>query len=821
MNASTSWLSQFVDTGLTPEQLADLITRRVATVDAVEPLRADLSSIVVGRVLTADRHPDSDHLWLTTVDAGGSEPLEVICGAPNVTAGTKYPFAPVGATLPGGLKIEKRKIRGRVSNGMLCSSRELGLGTDHEGILPLSTEAAPGTPLLKVLEGADTRLVVDVLANRPDLLSHRGLAREIAAATSKQLKSPAVIDVQAPAPIPTFASGMTAGVRVVVDHATDSPAYMGVVIRGVRIGASPQWLIDRLTAVGVRSINNLVDATNYMLHGFGQPMHAFDLDALRGGVVHVRRAKAGESLVTLDGVSRTLDAEMLVIADAERAQGLAGIMGGRTSEVSDKTVNVFLEVATFDPRRTRRTSRALGLSTDASYRYERGVPQELPADVYRTTLQLILELCGGAIAGAPSLVTAPERERHKLTLRAARVRTILGVDIPSAESARLLNAVGFEAVPIEGDLAVTAPWFRTDIAREIDLIEEVARLRGYETFPSDLRPYRPSAVPDPALLDTTRRLTDALVGLGFLEARPLSFVADAGPEGVRLRNPLGDSEPYLRSDLLGPLSRRAEYNLDRKQGDLRLFEIGTVFLSGENAFLPNESPRPNARPIEQTHVAALMMGARRPPHFTEPDPPAFDEWDAKDIAERLASLAFPDAPISMRPGSPNVAIWLVYAGGKAIGIVTRVLLDAPAWARPAYGIELWLETTPTDPVAPPGANAYATVAGSAKARVVPRYVAPPTFPAVERDVSLLVPDSLEGGAGEVERVLKAEGGLLEEIRLVSEYRGPGVEAGDRSVTWRLTFRHPTRTLTEKEVDERQRKLLRTLETELGVRQRAI
>ncbi len=810
MNASTSWLSQFVDTGLTPAQLADLITRHVATVDAVEPLRADLSSIIVGRVLTADRHPDSDHLWVTTVDAGGPEPLEVICGAPNVTAGTKYPFAPVGATLPGGLKIEKRKIRGRVSNGMLCSSRELGLGADHEGILPLSTDAPPGTPFLRVLPDADTRLVVDVLANRPDLLSHRGLAREIAAATGKSLRSPAVIDIQAPAPIPTFASGETAGVRVVVEHATDSPAYMGVVIRGVKVGPSPQWLIDRLTAVGVRSINNLVDATNYMLHGFGQPMHAFDLDALRGGVVQVRRAKAGESLVTLDGVSRTLDPEMVVIADAERAQGLAGIMGGRTSEVSDKTVNVFLEIATFDPRRTRRTSRALGLSTDASYRYERGVPQELPADVYRATLQLIIELCGGTIAGAPAVVTAPERERHKLTLRAARVRTILGVDISSAESARLLNAVGFEAVPIEGDLAVTAPWFRTDIAREIDLIEEIARLRGYETFPSDLRPYRPSAVPDPALLDTTRRLTDALVGLGFLEARPLSFVADAGPDGVRLRNPLGDSEPYLRSDLLGPLSRRAEYNLDRKQGDLRLFEIGTIFLRDEGT-----------RPIEQVHVAALMMGARRPPHFTEPDPPVFDEWDAKDIAERLASLAFPGAPISMRPGSPDVAIWKVHAGGFAIGIVTRVPLDAPAWARPAYGIELWLETTPTDPVAKPGANAYATVAESAKGRVVPRYVAPPTFPAVERDVSLLVPDSLEGGAGEVERVLKAEGGLLEEIRLVSEYRGPGVDAGDRSVTWRLTFRHPTRTLTEKEVDERQRKLLRTLETELGVRQRAI
>jgi len=295
-----------------------------------------------------------------------------------------------------------------------------------------------------------------------------------------------------------------------------------------------------------------------------------------------------------------------------------------------------------------------------------------------------------------------------------------------------------------------------------------------------------------------------------LEARPLSFVADAGPEGVRLRNPLGDSEPYLRSDLLGPLSRRAEYNLDRKQGDLRLFETGTIFLRGETP-----------RPIEQVHVAALMMGARRPAHFTEPDPPAFDEWDAKGVAERMATLAFPDAEITLRPASSAGALWTVRVGGKAIGYVTRVSLDAPAWAKPAFGIELWLETTPTDPVAPPGANAYSGLTDAPKTRRAPKYVAPPTHPAVERDVSLLVPDSLAGGAGEVERVLKAEGGVLEDVRLVSEYRGPGVDAGERSVTWRLTFRHPTRTLTEKEVDERQRKLLRTLETELGVRQRAV
>jgi phenylalanyl-tRNA synthetase beta chain len=797
MNASTGWLSAFVDHGLAPAQLADLITSRVATVDAVEPLRADLSSIIVGRVLTAERHPDSDHLWLTTVDAGGPEALEVVCGAPNVTAGTKYPFAPVGATLPGGLKIEKRKIRGRTSNGMLCSSRELGLGADHEGILPLDTDAQPGTPLLKVLSGADTRLIVDVLSNRPDLLSHRGLAREIAAATGKPLRAPVepgVLDIPVPNPIPIFASGATAGVRVIVDDAADSAAYMGVVIRGVRIGPSPQWLVDRLTAVGVRAINNLVDATNYMLHGYGQPMHAFDLDRL-DGVVVVRRARVDEKLVTLDGVERALDPEMVVIADGTRAQGLAGIMGGRTSEVSDATINVFLEIATFDPRRTRRTSRALGLSTDASYRYERGVPQELPGDVYSATLHLILSLCGGTIAAAPTLVTAPEVQRHRVTLRTKRVRTILGVDVSAAESARLLGAVGFDAVQIEGDLSVAAPWFRSDIAREIDLAEEVARLRGYETFPSELRPYRPSAVPDPALLDTTRRLTDALVGLGFLEARPLAFVADAGPEGVRLRNPLGDSEPFLRSDLLGPLSRRAEYNLDRKQGDLRLFEIGTVFRK-----------HTGPRPIEEVRVAALMMGARRPPHFTEPDPPAYDEWDAKGIAERLFSVAFPDLPIDLRPASEGDTLWTIETDSRAIGTVSRLRLDAPAWAKPAFGIEFLLETTTTEPVAPP------------KARHAAKYVAPPTFPAVDRDVSLIVPDSLDGGAGAVEGVLRAEGGVLENVRLVSEYR---LTDGTRSVTWRLTFRHPTRTLTEKEVDERQRKLLRTLETELGVRQRAV
>ncbi len=549
MNVSVAWLSAFVDSGLTAIGLRDLITARVATVDAVEPLRADLAALVVGRVLTAERHPDSDHLWVTTVDAGGPAPLDVICGAPNVTVGVRYPFAPVGTTMPGGLTIEKRKIRGRISNGMLCSARELGLGTDHDGILPLDTDVPPGTPLLQALPLGDTRLVIDILPNRPDLLSHRGIAREIAAATGQPLRTPAepdvLMDVPVPAPIPTRASGMSAGVQIIVEQATDAPAYLGLIVRGIRVAPSPPWLVERLAAVGVRAINNVVDVTNYMLHGYGQPMHAFDLDRLTPGddgspMVVVRRARAGERLVTLDGVDRALDTDAIVIADAARAIAVAGVMGGRATEVTDATTNIFVEIATFDARRVRRTRRRLGLSTDASYRFERGVPAELPGDVAAHAARLLLALAGGALGGAPSLVAAAEGAPPRLALRAARVQRVLGVPVASLESARLLGAVGFKTAALEADLTVRPPWYRPDVTREIDVIEEVARLRGYDSFPSDLRPYRPSAVPDAPMVATSRRVRDCLVGLGFLEARPMPFVVDAGPDGVRVRNPLGD-----------------------------------------------------------------------------------------------------------------------------------------------------------------------------------------------------------------------------------------------------------------------------------------
>jgi phenylalanyl-tRNA synthetase beta chain len=820
MNASVEWLSAFVDSGLSPRELRDLITERAATVDAIEPVRADLAALVVGRVVEAARHPDSDHLWVTRVDAGGPELLDVVCGAPNVTAGAKYPFAPVGTAMPNGIKIERRKIRGQVSNGMLCSARELGLGEDHDGILALETTAAPGTPLLDAVPIGDTRLVIDVLPNRPDLLSHQGVAREIAAATGKPLRVPAVPGGEATAqpagvapPVRVDRAGTTDGVRVTVDDSTGCPAYLGVVIRGVRVAASPPWLVARLAAVGMRSISNVVDVTNYMLHGYGQPMHAFDLAHLgRDPAIHVRRAHAGERLTTLDGVDRVLDASILVIADAAHAQGIAGVIGGEGSEVSADTTDIFLEIASFDPRGVRSARRSLGVTTDASFRFERLVPATSPMDTYATVVRLMTAVAGGRVVAPPVLVApALKPLRHRLRLRPERVAQVLGVPVPAAECVALLASVGFEAAVRDGALDVTPPAWRTDIAGEIDLVEEVARLRGYGSFPTELRAYRIGTVPDDPLVARSARLRELLVGMGFIEVRPMPFVPEPSPDGtsIQVSNPLAGNESYLRSDLLGSVARRAEFNLARMEGDLRLFEIGTVF---------RRQPDTPGRPAEEVRVGILCMGARRPPHFTDPSPPVWDEWDAKALAEAVAAVAYPGASVVMEPGAVPGTLWRIRADAADVGRVSILVLDAPPWASTAYGAEILLETTDVADVAPPGRHAPAIAEVRLSRESVPRYRRPPAFPAVRADVTLLVPESVSAGAVEAV-LLGAKEPMLERIDLLSQFYGDNVPAGHRSLTWRLTFRHPERTLREKEVEARRDKLLRALETHLGVRQR--
>ncbi|HEX5829379.1 MAG TPA: phenylalanine--tRNA ligase subunit beta [Gemmatimonadaceae bacterium] len=800
MNASLDWLSQFAPTGRTAREVAELLTMRAATVEGVEQLRADLAQVVVGRVLEAVPHPNSDHLWLTKVDAGGGEPLAVVCGAPNVKQGAKYPFAPVGTTLPGGLTLERRKIRGEYSNGMLCSARELGLGDDHDGILELQTPAAPGTPFLEAVPAGDVRLVVDVLPNRPDLLSHEGLGRELAAAAGVALRQPpeladaAAIAAALPAPERGIAEVRAAGVTVRIDDAEGCPLYAAALIRGVAVGPSPEWLRRRIEAVGGRSISNIVDVTNYMLHGFGQPMHAFDLGRLAGPAIVVRNARAGERLVTLDGVERQLAPHMTVIADAERAQAVAGVMGGRESEVGEGTRDILLEVALFDRKRVRATRRALGLSTDASYRFERGIDPSLPERLCALAAALVVQVAGGTVEGVAIAGAAPPAPAP-LALRPERAALVIGTPVTPAECAALLESVGC-AVRTGEPLSVAPPSWRGDLVAEIDLVEEVARLYGYERLPDEIRAFRPSSAPDHPLVAVTRRVQTTLAGAGLFEVRPLPFVAGGDDTHVRVRNPLAENEAHLRLSLLEALARRAEHNLAHMTGDVRLFEVGTAF-----------RPSGEARPHEELRVAALVMGRRRPPHFTEPKPPLFDEWDAKALGELIAHAARPGAEVRMVPVGVEDRLWHVEVDGERSGEVRRVPLDAPVWAAPAFGVELRLGDVEAMAAQPAG-----------RAQVV-RYRALPVTPAAEFDLALVVPDALP--AERVAAVLRFHAGeLLERLEVFDEFRGPGVPEGHRSLAWRVVLRHPERTLRDKEIEGRRARLVRALEEELNVRVRA-
>jgi len=800
MNASYEWLRAFVPFALTPTELRDLLTSRCATVDDLIGVRDDLRDIVIGRVVEAARHPNSDHLWLTKVDAGTGTVLDVVCGAPNVTVDTLYPFAPVGAVLPGGMKIEKRKIRGETSEGMLCSAKELGLGQDTEGIMALQIDAAPGTKFVEALPIGDTRLVIDVLPNRSDLLSHEGLAREIAAATGGTVTRPEIKEEKSfliRTHTVKATSGKVGDVTVRLEDSDGCLRYAGAVITGLKVGPSPDWLVQRLESVGSRPINNVVDVTNYMLLGFGQPMHAFDLEQIARSTVVVRKTRGEELIKTLDGVDRTLPPGAVVIGDAERAQAIAGIIGGSGSEVSETTTDIFLEVAAFNPTRIRAARRTLGISTDASYRFERGVDVEAIPGLVDYAVRLILSVAGGTPQGSPiDLYPLPKRP-VPISLKLPRAARLLGEPVDAGEVERNLRLIGFRIAPEAKDvLKVSPPSWRHDVRGEVDLAEEIARLRGYDTFSSELRPFRASAVPDAPLVAVTNRVQGTLVGAGLNEVRPMPFVAGGKGAKVRITNPLAEDEAFLRGDLLTTLVGRAEHNLSRMQGNVRLFEIGTAFFAGEAA---NTSGSKGALPREEMHVAALVMGQRAPTHFTKAVQPSFDEWDIKYLAELAAAAAFPAGVVKLVPSSGQV-LWDISVDGKVVGAARRLTLDAPVWARPAFGIEINLEAIPQ-------------VAALNKT-----YRAIPVTPRAQVDLALVAATQVT--AAQIEAVIRREAGaLLETLTLFDEFIGQGIPEGSRSLAWALTFRDPERTLKDREVQESAEKIVKALEGELGVRQR--
>ncbi|MEJ2185402.1 MAG: phenylalanine--tRNA ligase subunit beta [Gemmatimonadota bacterium] len=805
-----------------PERVAERLAMYGAPVDEMVPLGADLGDVVVGRVLETNAHPDADRLSVCQVDAGG-DPVEVVCGAPNVRAGALYPFAPVGATLPGGLAIRAAKIRGVTSRGMLCSERELALGRDHTGIMEIRGDVKPGTALIDALGLDDVRLVVDVTPNRPDLLSHLGVARELAPGGVADLVLPEIPDdtgAAAQAADLEFRraveTGSVDGVSVRIEDPAGCPRYIAAVVRGIRVAPSPEWLAGRLRAAGLRPINNVVDATNYVLLELGQPLHAFDLGRLEGPEIRVRRAQAGERIVTLDGEKHTLSERMVVIADAERPVAVAGVMGGEDSEVGEATTDVLLECALFDPKSIRATRNALGMSTDASYRFERGVDVEGMERAARRAVELILALAGGTLATEAADVYPDEQAPPVVSLRPSRVARVLGAELEEMAIVGYLEPLGFEALEQGRDrIAFRIPGYRRyDVSREVDLIEEVARRHGYDVFPDTLHPFRPSTVPDDPLLAFQARLRAALVGAGFMEARHVPFVPDAEGD-VELLHPLSQEESRLRRELAPRLVRAVEANFAHGVRHVRLFELGTVF----------GTAAPGEQPAEAVRVAAVFTGARHAPHWSGEEE-SFDVWDVKGVLDRVAGVLGLDnsVPVNAAPASGSAAaspagsggplltppasvlegggLFLLRSGTATVGVAGRVredALDAPAWAAPVWAVEVTL----TDAMLQPG---------------VPRYQPLPAFPPIERDLALLVPDALAAErVGTVAR--DAAGDLLEDVGVFDVYRGKGVPDGHRSIAFRLRFRSPERTLTDDDADAAVARVLNRLQEELGVQRR--
>ena len=811
MKVSLKWLAEYVDVPADVKAFCDRLDLTGTGVEGVEKTGAALDGVVVGNVETCEAHPDSDHMHVVTVNVGADEPVQIVCGAPNIAAGIKVPVATVGAVLPGDFKIKKSKLRGVASAGMCCSRRELGLGADHEGIWILPEDAPVGMPFADYAKLSDTVLDLEITPNRPDCLSVAGFAREVGAMYQRDWTNPLAEMAAKLAPAADGAP-VDEAVSVTIDDPTRCPRYTARVIRGCKVGPSPDWMVERLAAIGQRSINNIVDVTNYTLFLLGQPLHAFDLDKLTGedgrARIVIRAAEDGEELTTLDGEKRTLTSDMTVIATPEQgAVALAGVMGGLETEVTDGTVNILLEAATFEAGRTSRTSRNLGLISESSLRYERGVDDHGIEERSAAAAALIVEVAGGTVSAASTndagivdewpLVSEP----IDLAFRIPRFCAMMGADIPRAFIIDTLERLGCEVADgADADtLAVVAPTFRPDLVREIDLYEEVLRLWGMDRIPATLPGGRErvgTRTQAEHVLDTINR---ALRASGLNETMTYSFAepgdlerlrmpADGLGEPVELINPLNADQSVMRQSIIPGLLRSVAYNQSRGVKNVQLYETGVVFYAHEG----------KKQPKEKRKVAAVLAGAMRDAGWNDA-PAAFDFFDGKGAVENLArelalpklrfkALAADEAP-HLQPGRAAA----VLSGGTELGWVGELhplAVDAFEADAPVVAFELDVD---------------ALVKASRPAR---DYVDVPTFPAVSMDVAFVVDEAVT--CEKIMQCMTSAGGkLLEDARLFDVYRDEErVGAGKKSMAFALTYRAPDRTLTSEEVDKAHDRLVK-------------
>jgi phenylalanyl-tRNA synthetase beta chain len=798
MKISLRWLQDYVDVPWDVPTLTKKLAMLGLPVESVTEIGGQFSGVIVAEVRDKAPHPKAEKLTLVKV-WDGSATHDVVCGAANVPApGGKVLWARPGSKLPGGLEIGSKELRGVKSAGMLASEEELGLAESSEGIVVLSGEdakAAPGTLAQDALDLRDTVLDVELTPNRGDCLSHLGIAREIAALTGATLKLPAT-------DLDGFTSDkdVSAQISVLVDDADGCPRYTARLIEGLEVGPSPRWMRRRLEAVGVRAISNLVDVTNYVMFELGQPTHAFDASKIRGNKIIVRRAKAGEKLTTLDGQDRTLEAGDLLICDAQGPVALGGVMGGAGSEVGEGTSSILLEAATFDSASVRRTARRLQLPSEASQRYERGIDQSAIDRNSRRVARLLVELGGGKVARGVVDVEPRPRRPQIIELRPARFEQLMGYALPVDAMLKTLRGLGIQADAVEGGkkLRCTPPPHRLDLELEVDLIEEVARLAGYENIPVTLpeTQARPKASGDPV----GERTRDALTGAGLDEAilfgftGPTRLAALRFPGGhpvnrpVAIKNPLREEQSVMRTSLMANLLAAVSANLRNGASAVRIFEIGNVFL-----------PSGNVLPDEVRHVAGVIVGERAgwlvgggPVDFT----------DVRGVVERLFdSLRLPVDFVPARNEDgflhPGVAASILL-GETIVGVVGEVhpeSRDKAGIDRPAFAFEIDLSRLPAAPLAV--------------------FEPLPRFPASSRDVSFFVDDFVP--AARVRSIVaQAKEPLLQDLRVLEDYREAGrVPQGKKGMLWSMTYRSPDRTLTDAEVDAAHEKIVAHLLGSLG------
>lgn len=800
MKVSYKWLKEYLDlSDVTPDELAEKMSRTGIEVDDVIYPGKGLSKIVVGETLSVVDHPDSDHLHVCQVNIGTEEPIQIVCGAPNVAAGQKVIVALHGARITGNAKIKKGKMRGQESNGMICSLAELGYSESvvskkyADGIFVLPAEAVPGTEVVDLLELDDAILDIDITPNRADALSMRGSAYEVAAIYNKALKFPE-------APVSEKTGSVTEYIKVAVEDTNDAPAYHIQVIKDVKIAESPLWLQNKLMNGGIRPINNVVDITNYILLEYGQPLHAFDYDQIGSKEIIVRRAKENETMTTLDGVERTLDTDNIVITNGTAPIALAGVMGGLDSEITDGTVTVALEAALFNPVLIRKTAGKFNLRSESSSRFEKGINVATIRTAGQHAAELIHELAGGTIVAGTASVDTVEVKDTEVVITLEKINRSLGTAISSGEVTAIFNQLGF-ASTFDGEIfTVAVPPRRWDISIYADILEEVARIYGYDNLPETLpiTPALPTALtPKQHTMRITRRFMEGAgltqnISYVLTTAEKAREYAVEDKEGIRLAWPMSEDRSTLRMNLLSTLLDNAAYNVARKNTDIQFYEIGRVFFPSADSVLP----------IEAERLAGVMTGmayqkdwqmAAEPVNFYHAKGVLDGYFETMGLSDQIRFEAAKDLKW-MHPGRTAA----VYLGDAYIGYVGQV---HPATTnaydlKETYAFEIDFEA----------------IIAAPKEVITQQPI--PKFPGVTRDVALLVDETVTHQ--QIVKTIKENGGkFLKDVHLFDIYQGKGIEDGKKSVAYSMSFLNPEATLVDEDINKAFTKLVAALETECG------